>query len=1173
MNDVINFKDMYLNPADKCTLILKKYNKQKNLSSSDIREINTFVSELYQINKICEINYEELKNFFELQYNILYESKDFNFDLIEISLLLLSSNDLPNQLYNDKWMNIIVERLYNVCNQSVFVENYNMEIFHRLYTTLKLFALIIEKCSLTESILNSLIYISIKSFFFPLTPQNLHISSCSLLCSIFRKKRDLRNAIINDIFVEISSQTGINRTLIFPNNERKHISSLAIIIIELVQSVASFSSGDDTVKNIIAFILNKLFKDVNIKFINRFCLDIYVCMFHPIYPASFVIMNQLLPKQYSLLEQKNKLSKLCVKLYCNGLSHVIKFNKMVESYESYNVNSKLNIAINGVAEERTISIGKKFSKLPDDKLIIQFLLLAYSRKYQRLHGNLDTTSRFYVHLWSNEDINQKQTEFLYGWYYDGIPEIGFDEPLENVVPLYMTLVSSHIVFTSVLLLVTYVLQGFQNSVSTIRAHFLDGFTKIIEVDSLYLYHPDLVPLIINAFVDPCDMIRFSVLELVSAYILNIDQVDSCYFHIIIKCLYDKAKFIVLKAVETIGKLSETSTQEQLIHLCEILSNIIDDSNKKIYTKCKLLLNQCVFEYSTNFYELFLVIHEKLYKKKVWEVFIKECYAKYPEKIQQLIIDSVNIFMKDQSVKNALIIKSLSGVLPSLYSDYFEKFSIVFLSSEDIEIQKIICSSMIDIIPFISYPKYTSFVTLLKQLTDIVMNSTGTSIVQPSLELIIKIVEFIMPEDEILKKLSLHYEEILCNKEAKTKNVSDTIRAVYILGVIIKFAGFFGSLTLKRLTTTIGALYSTDNEILRQKVLDCIVDICIKFDSQIDSARILVGMALNKNYYLEAIRMTYRILYEERFIEDTLSIDKHRINIASDILTKYETKFLDCLSNSDTIVRTEALKLIGLAVSYGMINLDKSIVNVIGCLSFTDQYDLASNILNTSSHSLETVLRIRFKEGMEKTFAFVNMYPDQCQLKGLVSLYPLLNIDCKTLFLKELIKKLVNNIDKEPDDKIMPFKQVKWLVEVCCSIEFEYQWEPNLFIKYLDGFLQQSSEANFIKTASEIHNFTLKKEGSVETYIMYCNILLIKMKRYIMRKYEVKMKNIYKLNNISEIKKDKKRVRRAIIDDFNPNIPEPEFGLTMLNDNILDLYAMFQSLLRHERATVNKYSEK
>lgn len=1163
----VELESNYVTPAKRCSDILQKYCEVDVLSNSMIREISANVFELARIKQISEVEVNIISKFIQKQCDFIKQTNEFQFELIEICLTFYAASDMPTSLYKDVQMNIILRSIFKFCGDNFLKTQENNILLHKMFPIVRLCAKLIERCALPDSHLSFFVTFAVEFYFNEASSSPLQAASCSLISSIFKRYELERSQILGELFYNIERKTGKPKYLVFAKTERVQIQAFSAILFDLIQASSIYPNSSDCCNSdVIQDILNRL-EELQPKYIEMFSNDVFVCLTHPQYPASVSILPYLLNLLYKHITKKSNLTRTAITAFCKGLSAVLSFREKMQS----NFEIKFTPEILRVAqiEENNVEINEKFPENEKQRILAEICILSFVKQTLKLLDTDDTAIFCHVSHWSSlKNMDQNETDFLDQSWHCQIPDV---VPLKfaEVERLHVAMCSRYSVFNSVLVIISRLLCGLKNTSSTIRGMALKGFDQVVAKNTNFLYHPDLVPLIQGAFVDPCGSIRDAALKLVSTYIEQNEQIKSPYFPLIIECLKDSSPSIVRQALVTMGSLAQSADQEQLNSLCHILVSKIEDEVNAVRTSAKSLLIQSLFEYSEDPFGIFVDIAKSIdiESNKWWTQFVKDCFVKYPDKVREIVQRSVISACDDPSEINSRVCLNFASVLPSCATEKHESLITAIMSAEsDISITFLI-QSMNYIVPHILFPAMDSFSLLLSYLESLVC-TRGTSVVRVTLELIVSIVTNITPMDPIIRTMQIQYADMLLQSSAGANlDENSVLRAIFVTGVLLRLAGWVSPQgNVNKVASILGRFYMGDSPAVRHRVLAAFVDICLKDSSQLRVGRNLVGMAFKRGDDADALSFIKTLLVEEAKTDFVTAIDEIKGNSAAPLIGQYTKQIIQCFKHQQESVRSDALALVKISLSHGLINAHEVLPFVVAMLCSSECCSDAAEILkNASVSSLESALKTRISDGIDSAYEYVNTFPDKSKRTGVVELF---NIIKNPMIRKDILSALATKLYSMMDNKT-DMKKCHWLCEVVISLPFEYLWEPFHLCAIFQKTICKNCHNVLIEAgnAIEVACGDKKKQITLLPPTWYSCLIAMKTAHWVRRRYQVSTKKLFSGERPRE---DKRPVKVALIDNVDiDSIKLPQENVESLTPEILDIIAKLQSVVRHERATEEK----
>jgi len=1195
------FGSVCLSPADRCSETIRKYCGDIDLSQTSVREISTVINELYQCKLLHTVNSDDLVKYLELQNQILKRINYFPFDIIEIGLTIWASNDMHQSIYNDDWINGVINKLYMFYNEEVLkdIENH---LLHRMFPVLRLLSKVIEQCYLNDSLLSQLVSVGVSSYFHEGASQSLQSSSCSILCSIFRRHRDFRSSILDEVFFTCIRTPGNKKPIIGINDDRLFINSISRLLFELIQSVSCFPyDANNDFETIILDIINRFIGtcqgkgSVSSRLMESFISDLSIALFCPFYPCIPTIMVIVISNLIKHCQKHNKLSRLSISSISIIISAIVKLKQdrqkdtqihisksiinSILQFDSEKINEIANNSDNRVfIDEEGIRIlcRNEFPSNDFELVVSELMILLYIKQALKLSDIMDTATLCNISLWTNKSLNQEETDNLYLWWRGLIPVItDFTVKNDNALAVYMFLVNKNTVFRNIDKIVHEYLHGLVDSSSSHRGLIIKGFSLVISMKSDYLYHPILVSNIKNAFIDPCPAIREAVLTMITMYINKNDQIFSPYFNIVVKCLSDSSPIVMKKALHSIGSLTQFADEQQLLVLCTMLSQRISDPNPQISSSAKQLLKSAIFEVSKNPKEiLFQMVNSSVSRLEWFQKFFKEAYIKYYMEIKNVIQLSISCLSEIKNIVEIKLIREFCDTLPSVCANYHESIITSFLSCSVDELEGVFIYSLIPLVTYITTPNITSFNLLLPTLIDCVLKK-GSTIVRGSIQLISLIIFNIIPDDKSLTQLQNDFKAYLSNGlREKAIQIPQIRRAIFASGCIFRFHGVSNSKQFAQMMIAmITRYYNSDHVGLRYDSLQAACDICVVEPSLIEKARHLVKCSFEKGIHgwQEGLMFLRNLLEEEQNVEDKTSIDEIRPNYSNGLINEFLQKIIDCFKSSEYFIRDEALKFSRKALSYGMINPHSIIPYILSLISIKEHYSSVLDIMKEVVFSYESVLKSRIKDSI--MFSFDMIYRNEISIEssaGLSGVFPILNSSLR----QEMMNCLTDEISSclFNDTGLKGTKKISWLINVIQGIQFQYKSEPKVFLKNLFS----SSNTDVVNTIyngakNAIHLLSGKKtilEKVDSPYLWYSSIAFLKLKHWMMKRYHLNYKKIMEKVTPRDSKMPPKVAIIPPLTLLSNTIPKNE--IITLDYDILNLFAQFQSILRHERAKEKKF---
>lgn len=1199
----------FASPVEECNLVLKKNClNEKDLNASKIREISTAITKLCEYKMLNLVDETEIINFLQLQNNILVNSESFPFDLVEIALKILGSPEMPLKIYSDEWIKEIIDRLHKLCVEKLFVHSDEPSQLHKLFPLVLQLSKLVQQIALTDSIIIELISIGIPSYLYPESSPSLQTAACSLLTAIFRRYSQFQTYLIDEIFSEIKANRGSPKILMFSNSVRKQIQAISRLFLEFVQSISSFPCDTDgIVKGLINDILKTFFnRSIEntslLHLFEQFIEDLGICLTHPFYPAAEPFLKVALEFFFQRMKQKSKISRIAIKLASNSLNvinmcvhknkEILKVELPLSVFQSITEfpQDKFNEIINSENSHILSEEGKMFliidSTFPSNNyelILSRFIIYLFLKQSYKLSDVLNTALHFHISQWSIGDItNEESSNYLLWWREIINDTISFEWTIDIAEKIYINQITKHPMFESVHLLIQHLLRGLENKNSAIRSQLLKGFSSIIEVEPNLLYHPLLVEQIKNAFNDPCASIRDAVLEIITNYIKQNDQIESPYFNVVINCLADSSSMVVRRALTTVSKFAGAANDESLSSLCYLLSLKLQDPVPQVSKLAHSSFVQALFEYAKDKGKVIIQVISRTNNRPKWfSHFFKSIYSKYNQEIKAIIQEITEMLYNEPSYQCTFVLREFCESFPKLFVAYHDKLISFFNSCQDDQILSILPDALSSIIPNISSPNLTMFKLMMKPIEQIIC-SKPSNIVRPVIELCSKIITYIFPESGLLTNIQQQFCMFLRSNIKEINNLDESIpekkilvnqiiRALFVTGCIYRY---YISKHQKKsgnsLWGPVGAFFKSKIPRIRTMVLQCACDICVGNCDFIEKAKGLVNASfeLGPPESISAVVFLKNLLIQESLTEDTTAIDEIRPCYSSNLLQNFLPKIKESFLEQNSEIRTATLELIRVALLHGMTNPHEVIPYVIALLCSIDQRNLAKEVIKEIVYSFPDALTNRFSDGLKKGFEYAKMvtngdlsnycYNDNIYLIG--EIFSFLNASMKKAFLDTIV-----HLCKEALDSNKNNDWIKWLMYTIMNITFSLSNEPGYLIKKLNNETSTlihsifSDARNIVCSLGKSENIVYMNSGP-QTW--FSSILILKLKHWVIKKYQIKIKNIDK------ILKEEKPVKVSKIDGLCfSDIPEPT--KLLLNDSILDLFAIFQSTIRMERSIIQE----
>ena len=577
-----------IHPADELNSVLKIYcNDDQEFSPSLIRSIGNAVSKLTDNKMLYTADQELIYNFLKIQNDSL-KRQNFPFDIVEIALKILAEPNMPLTLYNDEWIKNIIDILSSI-SKDLFQNNTTQ--VHTLFSIFRHFSYVVQQITLSDSSLYQLISLSMLAYFHPASSPSLQSSACSLLISIFKKHPSFRKDIIIEILGTVEKKQGSSKYVLFPQNARKSISTVSILLIEIVQSISSFPNDTDSIiQEIIQFIIQTFTTSTKNnatigKIFEKFIDDLCSLLSHPFYPVSKVILKSIIEALFPSVSKKDENTRISIKLICIALKSILKCSQrakesvaiifprlVLESISGLTeeiVEEQLNDPETNISETEdgnyTLLLSPTFPRNSFEEIVAHLIIALYLQQSTKASEMISTSLQFSITLWSSKKLIQEEMDNYLLWWKGMLPSnIIFEWTLDIAEQISLHEMCKLPMFEHVHFLVQHLLKGLENKNANFRSMILRGLSGIIEIDPNLLFHPSLVSQINDAFKDPSATIRDSVLQIISKYIIQNEQSSSPYFNVVINCLADSSSMVVKRALGIVGQLTKNANDDSNI---------------------------------------------------------------------------------------------------------------------------------------------------------------------------------------------------------------------------------------------------------------------------------------------------------------------------------------------------------------------------------------------------------------------------------------------------------------------------------------------------------------------------------------------------------------------------------------------------------------------------------
>lgn len=1196
-----------IHPAEELNSILRMYcTGNEELSPAAIRAIGTATTKLSDCGMLNMADQEQIYQFLKIQNETL-KTQIFPFDIVEIALKILAAPDMPLMLYNDQWIQNIVNNLSDLCNK-VFQDNGQEVKIHRLFPIYRHLSYVVQQIHLSEPSLYKLISLSLPAYFLPSSSPPLQTASCSLMTAIFKKYPDLRIDLLSDIFGTIEKNPGAPKYVTFPNDTRRTISAVTRIFLELSQSISSFPCDTESDTNdIIQAIIQRfaaLSKSSAImgRIFEKFVEDISLLITHPFYPISSLILKTAIEALFPSISKKDENTRIAIKLICTSLAGILKCAKRNEQeaiivfpmsvlssltyYSEEFIKQHLSDPESNIVESENgscaLRLGKTFPLNTFEELVSRFIVVLYLQQTMKLDV-INTSLQFSISLWSMKKLSQEETDNYLLWWRGMLPSnINFEWTLDIAELICLHDICRQTMFTHVYFLIQHLLKGLENKSSNVRSQILRGLSNLIEIDPDLLFHSCLVPQIQNAFQDPSAPIRDSVLQILSKYIFQNEQSSSPYFNVVINCLADPSPMVVKRALSIVGELSKSSDEECLAKLCYLLSTKLNDESTNVAKAARDAFIQVLFEDSSNPTHILVYVVSNTKDRPVWfSKFFKTLYLKpkYTASIKNMINQTFEILNEAPSYQAACLIREFCATFPKLCAPQHEVIISIVNTCNDDNVLLILPDAISSILSDISNPNITLFNLQMESVRRYVY-SKPAPIIRSMIRMSSIITSEIVTTSTTLNAIFEHFmkflrENLKISKQKEfvetpesLKLVSHLCRALFISGCICRY---YKELTQRQINQIWGPIqfyFNAPIPKLRTMVLQSVCDICIRDTTQIQMAKELVSRAfkLGPPESVSAVHFLKNLIEEESKVQDTTAIDEIRPTYSSNLIHDFMSEVTECFGYNDSAMRTAVLEFSKVALMYGAINPPDIIKYIISMLCAKDQHELAIDTLKVIIYHYSSILNNRMKDGIRQSFNFVmathenllEIAADDYSFR-IGSLLKLLPPPQQSIFLTSFTDILRDNLATKPDPL-----WVNWIVKSLMNFPFEYVWEVSTVILNLNNSIIMSyinsafTDSKSIILALSDPQCEMPK-GS-KPPVWYASILILECKQYLVKKYQIKLKKL------KQNEKDLKTpVKVAMIDPPKlDSIPLPN-KKAVLDDPTLNLFAQFRTAMKMERS--------
>lgn len=1198
-----------IHPAEELNSILKTYcNDDQEFNPSMIRSIGIAVTKLSDNKMLYTADQELIYNFLKIQNDSL-KRQNSPFDIVEIALKILAEPNMPLTLYNDEWIKNIVDFISTISND---IFQHNATQTHNLYSIIRHLSYVVQQINLPESSLYKLISISINACFHPASSPSLQSSSCSLIISIFKKHQSFRKDIIVEIIGEVEKQQMNIKYVIFPQNARKSISIISILLIEIIQSISSFpNETDNEIQEAIQLIIQAFTtraKNNNAvgKIFERFVEDLSSLLSHPFYPASRIILKNTVEALFPSVSKKDENTRMSIKYICIALKSILKCSKrakekevaiifpksVIESlsdlteetiYEQLN-DPETNISEND-DDNFTLILSPSFPRNVFEEIIAHLIIALFLQQSTKFSNTINTSLPFNITLWSSKKLTKEEMDNYLLWWRGMLPSnIIFEWTLDIAEQINLHEICKLPMFSHVHLLVQHLLKGLENKNANIRSMILRGLSGIIEIDPKLLFHPSLVSQINGAFKDPSATIRDSVLQIISKYIIQNEQSSSPYFNVVINCLTDSSSMVVKRALGIVGQLTKNTNDESLARLCYLLSTKLNDESNTVAKAAKDILIQVLFEDAEDPTNILVNVIGKTQIRPLWfHEFFDFLYQKrkYAPKIEELIHNSFENANDNPNYFTCCLIREFCDVFPKICAEHHEIIVSIINSTTVDSILTVLPNALNSIIDEITKPNITLFSLLMQSIKKFIY-SKSSSIIRSSIEVAAHISLEILETNDTLDQTFEYFSKFLKNSLSITKQkefietaessklANHICRAIYIIGCICRFHKSLVPKQVDQISGVINSYFKAPVPKIRSMVLQALCDICVRDPSLMQKAKDLVNHAfkLGPPENISAVLFLKNIIEEESKTDEITETDEVRPTYSSNLIHDFMFEILKCFSYKDSAIRTAVLDLSKVSLRYGAINPPDIIPHIISMLCSSDQSSLAMETLKIVIYHYSTFFINRMKDGINEAFNFVMsihgpnfiLLPSDDFAFHIGDLLNILQPPQKTLFFSAFIDILQDAFSTNPDPYL-----INWITRSLCNFPYSYVWEPSSIINKLNdnafSAYINSAYADAKEISHAISSKSSKTPDGVDICIWYASTLILKTKQWIMKKYQIQQKKL------KENDADKKTlVKVAIINPISfANIPIPSEE----NDSkksILELISQFQLAMKMERSS-------
>lgn len=1212
----------HADPADECNAVLRTHCRGgKALNPNAVREIGTAVSKLSECGFLHLVNVDEIQSFFKLQHDILAASEnEFPFDVVEIALKFLAAPEMSIHLYNDVYINLIIDKLSILCER--MFGHGEEEHLHKILPLFRSLAHVVEQCALDDQLLIKLCAMGIEGYFLEKASPSLQTASCSMLTAIFRRYPSFRDYMIQEIFMVIPKKRGSDKMLLAASGKRVKMSAPARLFLELVQSVSSFPCDTDeftkeTVREILTrFSAVATTSVTQSKVFERFCLDIAAVITHPFYPVAYTFVKNMLELQLPLISQREKLSRVAVSSVCNALCVITSTAKQCQEITELRVPDRILKFLSDFTEETvreyismdgshlgefsdgmfTIHVDATFPKNKFEKLLGRQILCMYLKQTSKISDVVDTATSFHICQWSQCTLSEPEVNNMLLWWRGMVPEtLDFEWTIDMAHCLYVNQLGQEKLFSNSYALVNALFNAVSESSSAaIRSTILKGVGGLISNDPNLLFHPKLVEHLKNAFTDKSPQVREAVLSLVASYIGQNQKMKSPYFHVVANCILDPAPLVVRTAVNVVGDLARSADDNELSTLCRILSLKLDDPVDRVRVMARSAFVTSIFEYAKSPLEVLLCVMARESERPSWfQVLFKDEYSAHSNQLKDLFMELVESLCESPSFTKAALLREFAELFPTAFVDHCDKLIAFYNTCDDYTLIMNMAYALIPIVKRMALPNSTLLGIMVNKMKGDVCKY-GTVIIRAVIELFANVVSMFLPECKVLDSLqnafvdylrknlsSLGELERMEQSPSKEQSVGMICRALYGTGCIYRYYGAKNPKFSTAIWGPVNHYFKSKIPRIREMVMSCACDICVRDSSLIDKARTLVETAFKMGPPDSVAALSFICDLTEQETEDnntTTALDEIRPLYSTNLLQRFGDEIIQCFYVNDDNIRTQTLKLVRTSLSYGTINPLNYIQHVIAMICTERHNALACKTIAEAVQRMNGVdhVRNRLSDGIKQAYQLARVvYPNG--IKNVPSSDPIFKLNSLYACVPELLQKsflecVLSKINEALSSSVEP-DWILWLMVTLVNIDFTTMKEP----AYLVNQFSTGSTYRDLRTAYSDAKKMLDYLGTIKlgktppristttgASSWYAATILLKAKKWMMSRYQI---NLLKIDKVLG---SKKAVKLADIDDIDlSGVPQPESDDPELSDGLFDMIAQLLSAMRMERSLDNK----